>query len=502
MPLRANPNRSSTLLALCCATLVLSAARAHAWTDTEVVGMSARAEVMPSGKARVSLEIVVDVKGGWVERFELNELGAESVLDSAKPPTWIGADGTKHAPQNAQLTAGRLVLDFGRADERGRGALPRRGTYKSRVVYETWLARGTAPREHLLQLPAWPRALDRVELWIDAPAGSELFGSSDAALEQRTHYERGALRTLHIVRPKLPRARPLEARVVLPEGAPSSSAAPLARPAPAHVPLTVSREVAWLALIALSLIALKRRTLMARFAGRAARPRRTREALLVALCATLCALFGLSYAASPWLALAALCTAVAVALIAPRAPAEGRSAIAYRPAHALDVVRAKRVRWLRLLGPGSWLDATAPCGALLLALLCVAAWSARQSDAGLLWLETLIVVAPLWLVRSTPSVAARAARELLQLIGVHGGLVQVARAHGSRATLEVGRDGTCGHAAAVRVRIGAELCLVVQGPALAWREASGALTLALDPASELAARLRAAAAPEPAQNAA
>jgi hypothetical protein len=489
---------TSLLLSLAAIALALSATRAHAWTDTEVVGMSARAEVMRSGKARISLEVVIDVRGGWVERFELNELGPEAELDAGKPPTWIASDGRKYTPLSTQLSGGRLVLDFGRAEERGRNEMPRRGTYRSRVVYETWLARGSAPREHLLQLPAWPRALDDVELWIDAPVGSELFGSSTAELEHRELYERGALRSLHIVRPKLPRARPLEARVILPASARAhADAAPIARPIE-QAPRSATGQVAGVALIALALIALKRRSLGT---ARSERSARERGAWLALFCTAACALFGWRYAQDPWTALVALAAAVTAALAAPVAQPLRHGLLCFRAAHPLDFARAKRLKWLRLLGPASWLDAATPCGALLLGLLASGAWLARSSDAGLMWLETLLVLTPLWLVRAPASPRAHGAQTLLRLAGIYRALAEVARAHGTLGALEVGRDGTCGHALSARVRIGA-LSLVMQGRALAWREPSGALTLALDPATELQARLQAELPLEPAQSAA
>src|SRR5688500_1917768 len=75
------------LLALLALSLTPNAAAA--WTRTEVRGMRARAEVMPSGFARIGLEITVEVQGGWVERFEIAGLGQGARLDELKAPTWI-----------------------------------------------------------------------------------------------------------------------------------------------------------------------------------------------------------------------------------------------------------------------------------------------------------------------------------------------------------------------------------------------------------------------------
>src|SRR5690349_3062119 len=99
------------IVLLLAALSALAPSDAKAWTRTEVRGMRARAEVMPSGLARIGLEITVEVQGGWVERFEIAGLGQAAQLDALKPPTWIktsvalddtdSTPGTKYVPNVA-----------------------------------------------------------------------------------------------------------------------------------------------------------------------------------------------------------------------------------------------------------------------------------------------------------------------------------------------------------------------------------------------------------------
>ena len=139
---------------------LLAPSTAAAWTRTEVRGMRARAEVMPSGFARVGLEITVEVQGGWVERFEIAGLGQGARLDELKPPTWIKASaalddtdataGTKYVTAINLRDDGTLSLDFGGAPRRLVGHVTQRsstrrlindGTARSAVDAELVAAR-------------------------------------------------------------------------------------------------------------------------------------------------------------------------------------------------------------------------------------------------------------------------------------------------------------------------------------------------------------------------
>jgi len=499
--------RFALLLALCSA---LAPSTAAAWTRTEVRGMRARAEVMPSGFARIGLEITVEVQGGWVERFEIAGLGQGAQLDALKPPTWVKSSvalddtdatpGTKYVPTVKLRSDGTLSLDFG-----ARATAPRRGTFQSRLVYETQLTRD-GRGGLLLALPSWPGALENVELWIDAPRGTTLARAADAELDNTRVLERGALTTVHIVKPQLPRTHALEAHLVLPGGAAAElPAAAELQPVPA-APSDAPNRDAWIVAGALlALIALKRRMIAAPAAGP---PEHAFSALKALAITAPCAAFPYAHAWSTTAGGMALACAIALGLSLPlrlegdAAPAHG---LRYRRAHALDMLRVRRARLAAWLGPRSWLDATTPSGLALLGLSGALAILATQhgADAGdTLWLEAWAIALPLFVGRTRFSRKLDAGDALFALAEVHSKLAPVAKAHGARAQLEIAHATLTGHAQRVRLRFSqlaaaagtAEVALVlaqdaVGGSALAWLiTADGRSTLrrAQQPELELA----------------
>lgn len=501
------------LSAIACA---LAPSAAQAWTRTEVRGMRARAEVMPSGFARVGLEITVEVQGGWVERFEIAGLGQGAQLDALKPPTWIktsvalddtdATPGTKYVPQLKLNADGTLLLDFG-----PRMTAPRRGTFISRLVYETRLTsdgRGAL----VLSLPTWPSALENVELWIDAPRGTLLSSMESGDAQTTQAFERGALSAFRIVKAQLPRTHSLEAHLALPG---VGIAQPIEAPADgaaATEPGAPSSD-AWLVAAALlALIALKRRMIVARaLAG----PELAFTALKALLLAAPCVAFPFAHAWSTSAGVAALALAVGLGLALPLSLNEAPvpADLRYRRVHALDMQRVRRARLAAWLGPRSWLDATTPSGLLLLALsgaLAVLA-TQRSADAGdTLWLEAWAIALPLFIAKTRFARAADAGDALLALAEARGALAPLAEAHGARCLLEVARSGPCGLAERARLRfVGAdrEIALVLaqdaHGSALAWLITDGGrstLRKTAAPLLELPALLATGAGPASHQN--
>jgi hypothetical protein len=468
----------SLIVAALCA---LVPSTASAWTRTDVRGMRARAEVMPSGFARIGLEITVEVQGGWVERFEIAGLGQGAQLDPLKPPTWVktsvalddtdATPGTKYLPQLKLRDDGTLTLDFG-----PRMTAPRRGTFISRVVYETRLAqddRGAL----VLALPTWPSALENVELWIDAPRGTQLTSAERGEAEITQAFERGALSAFRILKAQLPRTHPLEAHLALPG---TLVAEPIAAPQAmtAATQAGAPRPDSWLVAAALlALVALKRRVL-------AAPPRAEPEAAFTALKAALlalpCAIFPVAHAWSTGAGALVLALAVGLGLALPlqlnEAPA--KAGLRYRRAHAIDVQRVRRARLAAWLGPRSWLDATTPSGIVLLALsgaLAVLA-TQRSTDAGdTLWLEAWAIALPLFIAKTRFARSLDASDALLALAEARATLAPIAEAHGARCQLEVAGTTPCGPAERARLRIVTgqrELALVLA------EDAHGTATLA------------------------
>jgi hypothetical protein len=489
--------------------LLLAPSTASAWTRTEVRGMRARAEVMPSGFARVGLEITVEVQGGWVERFEIAGLGQGAQLDALKPPTWVKSSvalddtdatpGTKYVPIVKLRSDGTLSLDFG-----ARVTAPRRGTFQSRLVYETQLTsdgRGGL----LLALPTWPGALENVELWIDAPRGTTLARAADSELDNTRTLERGALTTVHIVKAQLPRTHSLEAHLVLPGGA--NAELPVAPEVAAKAPAEsdAPKRDAWLVAGALlALIALKRRMLSASYAGA---PEHAFSALKALVIAAPCAAFPYAHAWSTTAGGLALAAAIALGLSLPLRLGDdaATASLRYRRAHAFDLVRVRRARLAAWLGPRSWLDATTPSGLALLGLSGALAIVATQqgADAGeTLWLEAWAIALPLFIGKTRFSRQLDAGDALLALAQARSALAPVAEALGARGQLEVACATLTGHAQRVRLRFSSEVALVLAqdaagGSALAWlltSEGRNALRRAPEPELELAELLAPAAA--------
>jgi len=492
--------RFSSIAVVLAALLAPSAAAA--WTRTEVRGMRARAEVMPSGFARIGLEITVEVQGGWVEHFEIAGLGQGAQLDVLKPPTWIKSSvalddtdatpGTKYVPVVTLRSDGTLSLDFG-----ARVTAPRRGTFQSRLVYETQLlsdGRGGL----VLALPTWPGALENVELWIDAPRGTTLARAADSELDNTQTLERGALTTVHIVKAQLPRTHSLEAHLVLPGGATAELPIAAEREAKAPVASGMPNRDAWIVAGALlALIALKRRMLSA---PGASAPEHAFSALKALVIAAPCAVFPYAQAWSTTVGGLALAGAVTLGLSLPlrlgddAAPA---ASLRYRRAHALDLLRVRRARLAAWLGPCSWLDATTPSGLALLGLSGALSIVATQhgADAGeTLWLEAWAIALPLFVGKTRFSRELDAGDALLALAEARTALAPIAEALGVQAQLEVARATLTGHAQRVRLRISSEVALVlaqdaVGGSALAWlitTDGRSTLRSALQPEHELA----------------
>jgi hypothetical protein len=429
------------------------------------------------------------VQGGWVERFEIAGLGQGAQLDALKPPTWVKSSvalddtdatpGTKYAPTAKLRSDGTLSLEFG-----ARATAPRRGTFQSRLVYETQLmsdGRGGL----VLALPSWPGALENVELWIDAPRGTTLARAADAELDNTQTLERGALTIVHIVKPQLPRTHPLEAHLVLPGAATAELPVAAAVQAQPDASSEVPNREAWIVASALlGLIALKRRMIASPVAGA---PEHAFSALKALAISAPCAAFPYAQAWSTTAGCLSLACTIALGLSLPlrlEAEAAPAAALRYRRAHAIDMLRVRRARLAAWLGPRSWLDATTPSGLALLGLSGALAIIATQhgADAGdTMWLEAWAIALPLFVARTRFSRELDAGDALLALSDARRKLAPVGEALGARAQLEVARATLTGRAQRARLRFeaaaaaggGAEVALVlahdaVGSSALAW----------------------------------
>ena len=386
---------SGRLLAPTCALWVIglalggAAATAHAWTRTELTGADAHVHIWPSGEALVALSLELTVHGGWLSRFEVTGLDPGSRLDPDKPPWLLCEDGHKVAPRAQLQPDGTLVLELDRAEA------PRRGLHRLGLVYFTRLAASDSrSRKRTIRwaMPAWRVDLANVDVWINAPAGARLASGDETAFEGAASPSlrvNGERTVLHLYRAQLPRTLPFGFELELPASA--------ARPHPERVlPRTESGGAplgAWLAGLVVALAWLKRLAVRARCARSGGRP---------------VALWAVSERARGTLMLA---LGLGGAVCYPRAPALGLTLLAGVVMLGLDrgiartappaLVSKRRVRFERvydMFGATSWLDATTPPGAVLLASGYALGLLRIALGGGLgAWLELVLLTTPLWL---------------------------------------------------------------------------------------------------------
>jgi len=388
---------SGRLLAQACASWAMGlalalggAAPARAWTRSELESADAHVHIWPSGQALVALSLELTVRGGWLSRFEVTGLDPGSRLDPDKPPWLLHEDGRKVTPRAQLQPDGTLVLELDRADA------PRRGLHRLGVVYFTQLTatdRPSGKRTISWAMPAWRVDLEDVDLWINAPAGARLANRDETALDgsvARLLRTSGERTVLHLHRVQLPRTLAFGVELELPANpAPPRRARVLPRMENGGTPAG-----AWLGALVVAIAWLKRASVRARCARSGRRPlpllalpARARVALMFAL-----GLGGaVCYPRSPAVGLTLLAGVVMLAL--DRRIAGVRDA----PPAAVSG-RARLEPMYDLFGTTSWLDATTPPGALLLASLYALGLLRVALGGGLgAWLELVLLVTPLWL---------------------------------------------------------------------------------------------------------
>ncbi len=398
---RARLARRAGALALA-AWLTGSGATAHAWTRASVESAEAHVTLEGAARARVALALTLRVHGGWLSRFELTGLGSGLELDPSRPASIVSDDGRSFAPEVHVDARGRAVFSFP-----DRHAAPRRGAHRLALFYTTSLGELEPDAAGKLaigwSLPAWEADLQTADIWLDAPAGARLAASeSDAdAAVQRQRVERDGRTLFHLQRSPLPRTVAFGFELELPAGA--AVAAPVTPHAPPgqHLRPTLAASA-----LLLGLLWLKRRAVRAASRRHGVRPRplvplsaRTRGACSLAL-ATAAALV---YEPRPGLGLGLFALLITLGLERGFAARPSRAPQARTgapvPAPASPAPRPRlAARCAQLFATDGWLDATGPLG---LGLLCSAyALAALRIALGVrpgLWLETLILVTPLWL---------------------------------------------------------------------------------------------------------
>ena len=227
------------------ALLWLLPARASAWTDTQVVSVSARVDAR-TARAHVVLDLGLRVREGWLSRFELLDLGPQLELDPTAPLQLVDSDGTSFTPTVQGLPGNGLVLLF--PDKR---SAPKRGDYNLQLTWRTQLAEAGEGEQHW-SLPRWPERVPNVQLQVLAPLGAR---PSPALVREHGGVDyrdlpKERMTVLRYVRPELPRTARFEAAWSLPASAQRGPSAAASRQTLAVRPLAcwlgVCLSVLWL----------------------------------------------------------------------------------------------------------------------------------------------------------------------------------------------------------------------------------------------------------------
>jgi hypothetical protein len=209
-------DRFARVSALVLGLLVLSLAEpVAAWTNAHVRELTAEIEPHADGRAEVTLELSVDVQGGWLERLDLPGLDEDLSIDPNQGAWLVLEDGTQQFAQT-RVRHGELELRFDRA------TAPRRGLHRLGVRYETVLAPETGELDSedgarvRFALPGWEAGLERAEVRWLVDAGAH--GVDDPSVAQQVSEEPGSngKQLVRFVRVHVPRSTPWSVSLDLP----------------------------------------------------------------------------------------------------------------------------------------------------------------------------------------------------------------------------------------------------------------------------------------------
>jgi hypothetical protein len=235
------------------AMLWLMPAGVSAWTETQIVAVSARVDAR-AARAHVALDLGLQVRDGWLSRFDLLDLGPDLTLDEPAELEFVGRDGSVYTPSVQVLPGNGLSLQF--PDKR---SAPKRGEYSLQLRWHTRLTDAGAT-DRLWSLPRWPERVPNVRVEVLAPLGARPLtprARPHDGVEFRDLPEQ-RMSVLRYVRAELPRTTRLDVAWSLPATVQRAAAASKFWPALAQRPL------AWWLGACLSLLWLLEWTLRAR----------------------------------------------------------------------------------------------------------------------------------------------------------------------------------------------------------------------------------------------
>lgn len=339
----------------------------RAWTDAHVREAHAALALSGADHVAVELELVLEVRGGWLEQLELPGLDDGLVLAEQEPALAILESG-EQVPAQVTLRGSTLSLKFARRDGL------RRGLHRLRVRYAlAHAAQGQSDVQGLARLywslPGFEAGLTRASVRILGPHAMRAVEAAEVA-QTVARGERGREQLLTFTRVHVPRATPWTIAVELP----ASQISPGALPAASTASVTGASDLTTIALLILA--SLGSVTLMRKWVERAIRAEglRTRalgfaRPLPMLALAALSVIAGWSFTRAP--ALSLLAWSALFALGVPQA-AGGRGPLAlgsFRPLIRADLRSLARARLLARLGV-PWADPHSLLGSLgALALL-------------------------------------------------------------------------------------------------------------------------------------
>ncbi len=177
----------------------------HAWTRAQVRDVRVELAVAPHGSAQVTLDIGIEVLGGYLSRFDLEGLDEELALVDGQA-AWLTTDQGVVIPAEAVADGGAITLRF----EKRQAA--RKGLHRISVRYATpLLPRVSAERADRMELgwvlPAWEQGLSRAEIVVRGPSGLRAAEDPVEAVQVSQRVEQGQS-VIELVRVLVPRGTP------------------------------------------------------------------------------------------------------------------------------------------------------------------------------------------------------------------------------------------------------------------------------------------------------
>lgn len=197
------------MLRLCAVVFALAVigapTTAHAWTSAQVRDVRVEIAIASQGAAEVTLDIGVEVLGGYLSRFDLEGLDEELALVEGQA-AWLTTDQGVVVPAEAVAEAGAITLRF----EKRRAA--RKGLHRIVVRYATALVphpKAEQPDRVELGwvLPGWEQGLSRAEIVVRGPKGLAVVPDAEQAVQISQRVEQGKS-VIELVRVLVPRATP------------------------------------------------------------------------------------------------------------------------------------------------------------------------------------------------------------------------------------------------------------------------------------------------------